>query len=175
MTQAEKERVLREARQTVLGRLSDDETDALAAWNAGREARDEPDPESGVPARADSPKPAPGFDKRSAAANPDPGGWNAWFRANYDAAQAEQSQLSPFLTELLGDLIAHERRKFDKALAQEHRRFDLAIARLRTELCTHITDTLGRIERVISSERIVRGVEHEAADRRVAGEPDKLN
>jgi hypothetical protein len=156
-TQAEKERVLREARQTVLGRLSDDETDALAAWNAGRKARDEPDPESGVPARADSPKPAP------AAANPDPGGWNAWFRANYDAAQAEQSQLSPFMTELFGELIAHERHKFDKALAQERRRFEKAINELRTELCTHITDTLGRIERVICAERIVASTSPEAS------------
>lgn len=166
-TQAEKERVLREARATIAARLdaaAGQSDDGFARWNALKKAHQEPEPEGGAAMAA--PEPAP-------AANPDPDGWNAWFRANYDAAQAEQSQISPFLTALLGDLLAHERNEFDKALARERRQFELALAKLRTELCQQMTDTIGRIERVISSDRIARGVEREAADRRAAGEPDK--
>jgi hypothetical protein len=168
-TEQQRKRILDEARATIAARIDAGADDGLARWNALRKAHQEPEPEGGVAMAAPEPPPAP------VAPNLDPGGWNAWFHASYDAAQAEQSQLSPFLTELLGDLIAHERHKFEKALAQERRRFDLALAKLRTELCQQMTDTIGRIERVISSERIVRGVEREAADRRVAGEPDKLN
>jgi hypothetical protein len=146
-TQEERKRIIDEARALVIGKLDAD--NGLAAWSTGRKARQEPEPEGGAAMAAPEPPPAP------VAANPDPGGWNAW-------AQAEQSQLSPFMTQLLGDLIAHERHEFDKALARERRQFELALAKLRTELCTHITDTLGRIERVICAERIVR-------DERAAG------
>jgi hypothetical protein len=170
MTTEQQKRILDEARATIAARLdaaAGQSDDGFARWNALRKAHQEPEPEGGATMAAPEPPPAP------VAANPDPDGWNAWFRANYDAAQAEQSQISPFLTELLGDLIAHERHEFDKALAQERRQFELALAKLRTELCQQMTDTIGRIERVISSDRIARGVEREAADRRAAGEPDK--
>jgi hypothetical protein len=153
-TQQERKRILDAARATLSAKLDADVSgegpDALAAWQQRRK-RDDPDEPPPVP----EPPPPP----------VDWSGWETWVQARIEAAlERERAWQFEAVGEAVGEL-----------LNKESRRFELALAKLRTELCQQMTDTVVKIEGVVTADRIARGVEREAADRRAAGDSPKVN
>jgi hypothetical protein len=166
ITENEKRAILDAARATIARKLdfgAHDEDDGLARWESlQKKAHREPEPEGGAPMPEPEPAPAPVPVINSEA-------WNAWWRANYATAQAKQSELTPFMNVLWGEVLAHERNEYEKALAQERRRSEKAINELRSEMTRLVRDTLVHIEGVVTADRVARGIGRDAA----AAPPDK--
>jgi hypothetical protein len=62
-----------------------------------------------------------------------------------------------------------QKAEVERLIARERGQIDLAIAKLHTEICKEMTDSVYRIERVFTADRVARGLEREA-DR-----PNKVN
>jgi hypothetical protein len=146
-TTAEKQAILRRARETVLSNVKGMDAldrDALDAWRALKKARQEDEP----PPAASAAEPAPVDWER----------WQAWIDSHVAAHvnAAIEKERNWWLDELMPELVAHIQQESSIELSQDVRRLNCELAELRA--------SLGELRALMAADRAARGIAGPAID-----------